>query len=346
MTNQDNAPFISVLMPVYNSERFVEHAVESILRQDYADFELLLIDDGSTDGSGALCDRIAETDSRVKTFHKENGGMCGARNFGMKHARGTYIGFCDNDDEYLPHLLRDNCKLAQETAADVIRFGRRLEIVSNNGEKLSSDAGPKTSSSYSGKSIFENYEDIRGETMGVWNGLYRREFLLANEITFDERLRHGSEDTLFNIAAYSAANSIATNRGIYYNWIRRMDHSSSLSVTDDFILGIKLATEREDALMRNHGVIVDNPAFYAKRITRYLMDPLEATLLTDKMSYKAVLPLLKELKEVFSPFRKSVLSCPQPASRKLFFASITAGRFHLAYAAMVLSRQLLRLRAN
>ena len=91
-------PEISIIVPVYKVEKYLRHCVDSILAQTFTDFELLLIDDGSPDNSGAICDEYAEKDNRVRVFHKENGGVSSARNLGLDNARGTYIMFCDSDD--------------------------------------------------------------------------------------------------------------------------------------------------------------------------------------------------------------------------------------------------------
>ena len=89
---------ISVVIPVYNIEEYLERCVNSICAQTYPNLEILLVDDGSTDGSGALCDALAEKDTRIRVFHKVNGGSSSARNVGVAQARGDYIGFVDSDD--------------------------------------------------------------------------------------------------------------------------------------------------------------------------------------------------------------------------------------------------------
>ena len=91
-------PQISVIVPVYNSEQYLHRCIDSILAQTFTDFELLLIDDGSTDKSGVICDEYVLKDKRVRVFHKENGGVSSARNVGLDHARGKYIGWVDSDD--------------------------------------------------------------------------------------------------------------------------------------------------------------------------------------------------------------------------------------------------------
>lgn len=89
---------ISVVVPVYNTKEYLERCINSLLKQTYSDMEIILVDDGSTDGSGEVCDRFAAGDGRVRVFHKENGGSSSARNLGIENARGDYIGFVDSDD--------------------------------------------------------------------------------------------------------------------------------------------------------------------------------------------------------------------------------------------------------
>lgn len=89
---------ISVIVPVYNTKKYLERCINSLLKQTYPDMEIILVDDGSTDGSGEVCDRFAAEDRRIRVFHKENGGSSSARNLGLDNAKGDYIGFVDSDD--------------------------------------------------------------------------------------------------------------------------------------------------------------------------------------------------------------------------------------------------------
>ena len=96
---------ISVIVPVYNTEKYLDRCIQSILAQTYTDFELLLINDGSTDSSGAICDKYAKQDVRVRVFHKENGGASSARNMGLDNAKGEWVTFCDSDDTLKQNAL-------------------------------------------------------------------------------------------------------------------------------------------------------------------------------------------------------------------------------------------------
>lgn len=134
---------ISVIVPVYNAEKYIRRCVDSIIAQTFTDFELLLIDDGSTDRSGKICDEYAENDKRVRVFHKENGGVSSARNIGLDNAEGHLICFCDSDDwvskEWLQYFIT-------EKDFDIIIQGYAYEKTCDNKvyySKLSNLAGNK-----------------------------------------------------------------------------------------------------------------------------------------------------------------------------------------------------------
>lgn len=117
---------ISIIVPVYNSERWLHRCIDSILNQTFIDFELLLIDDGSTDRSGAICDAYALEDSRIRVFHKINGGASSARNVGLVNACGEWITFCDADDYVYPDWLA-NFKLQEGKQYDLLTQGLKTD---------------------------------------------------------------------------------------------------------------------------------------------------------------------------------------------------------------------------
>ncbi len=125
---------ISVIVPVYKVERFLRKCVDSILTQTYQNLEIILVDDGSPDGCGAICDAYARQDSRVKVIHKENGGLSSARNAGMEIAKGEYIGFVDSDDWIEPEMYGTMLSLAKKYDAKLVCAGR-CDVSEKTGEK-------------------------------------------------------------------------------------------------------------------------------------------------------------------------------------------------------------------
>ena len=130
----DRQPLLSVIIPVYNVEEYLSRCVESILAQTCDNLELILVDDGATDRSGAICDAFAAGDSRVKVIHKENGGLSSARNTGLEAAAGEYIGFVDSDDWITEDAYAHLLNLAQKYGVKLV-CGGRYDVSGKTGEK-------------------------------------------------------------------------------------------------------------------------------------------------------------------------------------------------------------------
>ena len=113
-------PTVSIIVPVYNAEKFLNRCVDSILGQEYRDFELILVDDGSRDMSGSICDAYAKTDERVVVIHKENSGVSDTRNQGIERAKGTYLQFVDSDDWLTPDATKLMVRAAEEHGCDMV----------------------------------------------------------------------------------------------------------------------------------------------------------------------------------------------------------------------------------
>lgn len=134
----EKEPLISVIVPVYNVENYLKNCLESIINQTYKNIEILLIDDGSTDNSGEICNQISNQDVRIKVYHKRNGGLSSARNYGLKKAIGKYITFIDSDDdieidyiEYLYYLIK-KYKVDMSVCAYKVIFGNKIINLGKN----------------------------------------------------------------------------------------------------------------------------------------------------------------------------------------------------------------------
>lgn len=226
---------VSVIMPVYNSETYLENCIHSVLKQEFDNFELLLIDDGSTDRSGDICDRFASTDERVIVFHKENGGLCSARNMGLQMARGEYVAFCDNDDEYLPGLLSDNYELAIKYSADVVRYCRRRVATFPDGKttvtETNMDRFCDRNSEYvlHTQKCIERYDDLYQISAldTVWCGLYKKTLFDDSTIKFDTRMHYGGEDIMLNLKLIKKEGIWVLNNRVYYQYYKRYSESTS-----------------------------------------------------------------------------------------------------------------------
>ena len=228
MKNTEDNIKISVIMPIYNSGIYLEKAIQSIIEQSLKEFELILIDDGSTDGSGKICDKYSLLDKRIITIHQNNNGICFARNTALKIAKGEYIAFCDHDDIYLPDLLEKTYLTAKLNNADLVKFGK--EEVNLNGDKITKIK--KNSPSYK---IYKNNEikDSFFKLLGsrtldcVWDGLYKRSFLKENNLYFDSSYKFGGEDLDFNCRLLPKVKRFITINDIFYKHFIRKGFSTS-----------------------------------------------------------------------------------------------------------------------
>lgn len=159
---------LSIIVPIYQAENTLRRCVDSILSQSFNDYELLLIDDGSTDASRHIADEYARENNKVKTFHKENGGQSDARNYGIKRAEGEYIGFVDSDDELAPDTLAHLMKtLDLNPEYDVLEFSV-LENPGDSDERLSS------TKNYVYENPMKWIEENGLEHCWVWNKIFKR----------------------------------------------------------------------------------------------------------------------------------------------------------------------------
>lgn len=227
---------VSVIMPIYNSEIFLSAAIESVLSQSYALFELLLVDDGSSDRSYDIMKEYEKRDTRVKCFCKKNGGVCSSRNYGVSYAQGKYIAFIDNDDIYDSHFLEILVSQIENDKSDIVKCGRRnILVLQDLRETKSKDFGFPKSRRYKYEELIKDYFSIKmsGCFSAVWNGLYRAEFLNLNNIYFNEKVIHGNEDLIFNYQILKQKPSISVVDKILYIHYYRISHSTSTKFYPD-----------------------------------------------------------------------------------------------------------------
>ena len=211
--------YLSIIVPVYNVSNYLRGCIDSILSQSYPDFECILVDDGSTDESGLICDEYAARDSRIRVFHKENGGVSSARNLGLENAEGEWVYFVDSDDELLPDGLR--------IIVDCIRPD--VDVVLAGYESYDEDGTLKYSipdrvkimlkKTESLSTLYERHALFYRFLPYLWIRLLRRSIIEEKHIRFDTRISN-KEDTLF-LAQYicrSNGKTIFTTTPIYrYN---------------------------------------------------------------------------------------------------------------------------------
>ena len=211
---------ISVIIPVYNTECYLSRCIESVLNQSFTDFELLLIDDGSKDNSGAICDAYAKKDGRVRVFHKENRGVSMARNLGLDNAIGDWVTFIDSDD----YVLNDYLSIDFEESIDLYVQNWRYADGKNKEWYEPSVINQESYCEFLKNNI---HTDV---FRTACCSFFKRRLLLENNIRFDNKYKLG-EDTLFVMDYYKYAKSIQImgNSCYIYNRQENWDNKYSLS---------------------------------------------------------------------------------------------------------------------
>ena len=222
----EKTPAISVIVPVYNVERYVESSVRSVLDQTFGDFELIVVDDASPDNSIEIVERLAKSDARIKIVrHEFNRGLGAARNTGMLYARGKYIAFVDSDDLLIENALEIFHRTAEETDAEVVRCTSRLHRFEkadgtfDYDPRRRRDFNPQTGMLPADKNarLMTNYIK-NGMSVVVWLNFFRRDFLERNQLKFPSIF---SEDEAFFIAMQCLAERFCCIPDHLYIYSRR-----------------------------------------------------------------------------------------------------------------------------
>lgn len=212
---------VSIIVPVYQAEKYLQKSVETIMQQTLEDIEIILIDDGSTDKSPAICDELAAKDGRIRVVHKKNAGQSSARNVGIDMAKGKYIGFMDNDDFLYPEMCERLYENAEEQEADISACSYTTQ----------DENGTVSHNQHDGKKyIYDNKQGVKEflsrdiVDIYVWTKIYRKDFLNKHQIRFEEG--RSEEDWLFNHLAYFAATKSVMENIPVYLYIERKSSTS------------------------------------------------------------------------------------------------------------------------
>lgn len=226
---------ISVIVPIYNVAAYLEACIESICNQTYKDIEIILVDDGSTDGCYEICERYRGRDSRIRVIHKENGGLVSARKAGMRIARGQYIAFVDGDDWIEPDMYERMYRTMSEQDVDIVMCGHyentgtvRKEVYHGIQEKKYGKE-ELLREIYPYMVVDERFFDCP-ISLFIWDKLFRRECLEKNLLSVDERITMG-EDAACVFPCLLQADSIYVTHECFYHY-RQTTSSMIKSVPD------------------------------------------------------------------------------------------------------------------
>lgn len=190
---------ISVVIPVYNKEAYVRQCLTKALSQDYDDYEVIAVDDGSRDSSGTICDEMARENPRLRVIHKENGGVTAARRTGVEEAHGQYIMFCDSDDALMPHALRLTIEAMEANNADevIAPYQNQYGVLTDSGIR----------GQIATTDIIKDFLGLRNNFPPIWGILLRRDIILDGCLDIPRDIYLG-EDILFHIRYLTKINKV------------------------------------------------------------------------------------------------------------------------------------------
>ncbi len=240
---------ISVIIPVYNVEQYLRQCLDSVTNQTYKKLEIILIDDGSTDNSGKICDEYALKDNRIKVIHQKNAGVSNARNIGLKNTQGEYISFIDSDDtvdtkmyEYLFYVTR----------------GINFDLIKYRYEKIVSDRVIENNLDSTNIKILDTEELINNfvissiSKMGgsVWTSLFKREIIFRNNIFFDEKMRQ-AEDYIFFINYILCCKKIVLYNKSLYNYRKNFSSAVQTITYKTFMENLQIKLNLLENIIKN-----------------------------------------------------------------------------------------------
>ncbi len=221
-------PFFSLILPCYNVEAYVERCVRSILEQDFEDYEIILVDDGATDGTPAICDALAQQEPRIRVIHKENGGLSSARNAGLDIARGKYIWFIDSDDWIEPSALIQIYQACCDGEPDIVKFAHYRMEKEKKTVLLNVGAGLYRSQEQIAMLWRKALCEAGRYSLSSCMHVYKRDFLAMHRFGFVSERLIGSEDYLFNLQTLMRAQTLTVLANPLYTYEKR---SGSLTQT-------------------------------------------------------------------------------------------------------------------
>ena len=226
-----NQVSVSVTVPVYNVQNYLAKCIESVLAQTYKNFELILVDDGSTDCSSQICDCYQQKDSRIKVIHKDNGGLSSARNAGLDVSEGKYIYFLDSDDYIEPNLLEETISIMEDKQCDMVSFGMVKEDVHGNHIEniLYKPANIKITKEEERMEF--HLKHLLNYRMGweACNRIFRCDIIREHGLRFISERKVFAEDLLFSFTYWLYAESCITLSTYHYHYVQRDSSLMGLS---------------------------------------------------------------------------------------------------------------------
>lgn len=257
-------PFFSIIVPVYKVEKYLSRFLESVASQTFTDYEVLLVDDGSPDHSGAICDEFCTSHPLFRTIHKPNGGVSSARNLGIEEAKGEWLLFFDSDDVVIPEALEKIHRACGKYDPDVVIYN--IEEDTNGMRNKTIKHNIAYGYEYKGEELVKSVFPLlcTGSTLNSpCNKAYRHSIITENMLSFPNRKR--GEDWLFNLRYFECISSaVAIDYTLYY-YMRNEDSAMTKYLPEQYNLWVENRTIRRHFMLR-HNISIDLKEYNASYI--------------------------------------------------------------------------------
>lgn len=280
---------VSVIVPVYNVEKYLSNCLDSIINQSYSDIEIILIDDGSTDNSGHICDMYSLKDKRVRVIHQKNKGVSNARNVGLKISKGQYISFVDSDDVICSWHIECLLNVLIKEHSDFIRGS----IVDSIDDAVTRPA------------VYTNIEFIEHEILSkkflgvVWMSLFDSSIIKLNSLKFDENI-YNLEDMLFLAQYLAFCKKVVLYRSNSYQYIYRNDSSSNKRYSNKMLTGLE-AMEKMQFIFEDNGLyeLKSRLQFFKQRVRFWLLIRMQESNVQNEDFYYVLKQFRKNIQYSF-----------------------------------------------
>ena len=304
---------ISVIVPVYNVERYLKRCIESIINQTYKDLEIILVDDGSTDSSGNICDKYKKIDKRINVIHKENGGLSDARNEGLKVVTGTYIAFVDSDDYVDEQFLEKLYLAVKENNSDIsiCKYKKTIKLDERNTEEIQTNKYSiyNTEEALKELLLFKKIENY------VWNKLYKRELFFKLFFKVGKKM----EDIGIMYKIFEKASKIVSIDYIGYFYVQR-EGSTMGQVNPQLILDTReMVNERFDYINKKFPQLVDEANINRLVFIKYYFEDIGKNNIKKIMKEKKLKEEYKFYKKNYLKYKREVNKTTNSKVRKLDF---------------------------
>lgn len=312
MTSTESLPLVTVIVPVYNAEKYLAATIDSIRAQHHRALQIILVDDGSRDGSGTICDDAAACDDRILVIHQKNGGIAAAQNAGLDAARGDYVTFCDNDDLMSPWMVSRLVSISRDNDADMSccrwinpgasQAAAQLERVSQEPTghvEVVADPARAYQTVFPALLRRIRRQQLRYFSEANWGKLYRR--ALFDGIRFPDG--RYAQDVAVAMSLYLGMNRVASCSDPLYLWLQRGDSVSHSLRATSYYSDIVAAHARSFVLALDHGIL---PARASYGLGAIVDERRSIRSREDRLRYERDRSLVASLRSRLSPRQRLV----------------------------------------